>query len=199
MIILVINSGSSSLKFKLFEMPEERILASGKIERIGEAGQAFFDLKSGDRPLLERPVICPNHARALNLALEGITDRGTGCLPDLDAIGVIGHRVVHGRDLFVEPVQVSPEILEKMRSLVDLAPLHLPANISCIEACLNRLPKVPQMAHFDTAFYKGLPRSAYLYPLPLEWYERYGVRRYGFHGISYEYVTERASALLGLP
>ena len=199
MHILVLNSGSSSLKYKLLQMPEERLLHSGQIEKIGESGMTCF-FESIDRALsMEDRCDCPNHEKALELVFAALLDQKIGCLKSLEEIGAVGHRVVHGRDLFTEPLLVSDENLAQMKGLIDLAPLHLPANIACIEACRRILPHCPQIAHFDTAFFRKLTKQAYLYPLPLEWHEKYGVRRYGFHGISYDYVTQAAARLLERP
>ncbi|MBI5604973.1 MAG: acetate kinase [Deltaproteobacteria bacterium] len=199
MHILVLNSGSSSLKYKLLQMPEERLLHSGRIEKIGESGTTCF-FESMDKALVvEDRCDCPNHEKALELVFAALLDPKIGFLKNREEIGAVGHRVVHGRDLFTEPLLVSDENLAQMKGLIDLAPLHLPANIACIEACRRMLPRCPQIAHFDTAFFRKLTKQAYLYPLPLEWHEKYGVRRYGFHGISYDYVTQEASKLLGRP
>ncbi len=199
MHILVLNSGSSSLKYKLFQMPEERLLHSGRIEKIGESGTTCF-FESIDKALvLEDRCDCPNHEKALGLVFAALLDDQKGFLKGLEEIGAVGHRVVHGRDLFTEPFLVSDENCALLKGLIDLAPLHLPANIACIEVCRRLLPHCPQIAHFDTAFFRELPKQVYLYPIPLEWHEKYGVRRYGFHGISYDYVTQEAVRLLGRP
>jgi len=199
MIVLVLNSGISSLKYKLFDMPEERLLHSGRIEKIGESGRTSFFQTNFRVPPITEPTYCPNHEKALELVFAALIHPDRGCLSSLEEIGAVGHRIVHGRDLFTEPLLVTLENLDQMKGLMDLAPLHLPANLACIEACLHMLPSVPQIAHFDTAFFRQLPQHVYLYPLPLEWHEKYAVRRYGFHGISYDYVTQEASRILERP
>lgn len=199
MLILVLNSGSSSLKYKLLQMPEERLLHSGRIEKIGESGRTSFSQTNFRVPPITEPIDCPNHEKALERVFAALIQPDRGCLKSLEEIGAVGHRMVHGRDLFTEPLLITREGLTRMKGLTDLAPLHLPANLACIEAAWHRLPSVPQIAHFDTAFFRHLPESVYLYPLPLEWHEHYGVRRYGFHGISYDYVTREAERLLEKP
>jgi acetate kinase len=199
MLILVLNSGSSSLKHKLIRMPEEHPIHSGRIEKIGESGATCFSQNEDKVLYHQEGVDCPNHEKALEMVFSALLDPEKGCLKSLEEINAVGHRVVHGRDLFTEPLVVTEENLAQMKELSDLAPLHLPANLACIQACLKGLPLIPQIAHFDTAFFRKLPSEAYLYPVPLEWYEKYGVRRYGFHGISYDYVTQEASRLLSRP
>ena len=141
----------------------------------------------------------PNFEEVLGMVFATLLDRQKGCLKNLEEIGAVGHRVVHGRDLFTETLLVSEENLTLLKELIDLAPLHLPANIACIEACRHILPHCPQIVHFDTAFFRDLPKQTYLYPIPREWHEKYGVHRYGFHGISYDYVTQEAAKLLEKP
>lgn len=197
MNILVLNSGSSSLKYKLIRMPEEHLLHSGRIEKIGDPGLSrFYKAKASSAG---EAVDCPDHREALKLVFSTLTNREEGCLSRLDQIEAIGHRLVHGKDLFTDPLTLTDQSIKQLTALIELAPLHLPANLACIEAGRKLLPGVPQIAYFDTAFFKGLPPQVYLYPLPWEWYEKYGVRRYGFHGISYEYVTQEASRLLERP
>ena len=200
MKILVLNSGSSSLKYKLLEMPQEEVLAFGQIERIGEPGKkARLVYASSDKVEFEEDIDCINHIEALKRILEVITDRRMGCISGVEEIGAVGHRVVHGKDIFSGPILVSEEILCQLRECVELAPLHMPANVSCIEACNEVLDGINQIAHFDTAFYRSMPKFSTLYPVPFEWHEKYAVRRYGFHGISHQYVTCAASEMLGIP
>jgi acetate kinase len=200
MIILVLNSGSSSLKYRLLEMPQEVVLASGRVERIGEAtGTALLvENREGHREV-RTEFGCPNQRSALEKVLDAITRGSQGCLSGVEEIEALGHRVVHGRDLFRGPCLVSDENLARMKQLIELAPLHMPANISCIEACSEMLPGLPQIAHFDTSFFQTMPEYAFLYPIPLNWHEDFAVRRYGFHGTSHEYVTLTASEMLDTP
>ncbi len=200
MKVLVLNSGSSSLKYKVLEMPDETGLASGRVEKIGEPdGWAFLVHTMKDGTGYESDVESPDHKEALKRALDAISDPEKGCISEVNEIGAVGHRVVHGRDIFHGPTTVTDEVLERMKELVELAPLHMPANIAGIEACLELLPGVPQIAHFDTSFYRTMPMHSYLYPVPTEWHEKYGVRRYGFHGISHQFVTMVASELTNIP
>jgi acetate kinase len=191
MRILVLNAGSSSLKFKLVEMPSERVPAAGSLERIGEA-QGRLNL-SGETATVD----CPDHTTALALACRSLTEGSGTALPDLSRIDAVGHRVVHGKDRFTRPTLVDAESLTAMESWAELAPLHMPPAISCIKACRDLLPAVPQVAHFDTAFHAGMPDHAAFYPVPAAWRTRFGLRRYGFHGASHEYVTRAAAAMLG--
>jgi len=200
MIILVLNSGSSSLKFQILHMPAERVLASGRVERIGESsGNAllFFSPATGDG--IQREFACPDHQNALEALFQVIPNREVGCLASIEEIEAVGHRVVHGRDLFSSPCFVTTESLARMDSLVELAPLHMPANLTCIRACMEMLPGAPQVAHFDTGFFQSMPDHAHLYPVPISWHKEHGIRRYGFHGISHEFVTLAASEKLGIP
>jgi len=200
MIVLVLNSGSSSLKFQLLEMPREAVLASGRVERIGEPeGEAIFFCRSAGGDESRTDLSCPDHRAALGAILNGLTDPGRGCLSRLEEIGAVGHRVVHGRDLFAGPCLVTGETLTHMRRFVELAPLQMPPSLACVEACGEILPGVSQVAHFDTGFHQSMPDYAYRYAVPEDWYRRYGVRRYGFHGLSHEYVTRAASHRLGIP
>jgi len=201
MNVLILNSGSSSLKVQLIEMPREELLASGRVERIGEQeGEARFFFQPGGGSEVRTDLSCPDHRTALEIIFAALTDpaRG-GCLDGPEEIGAVGHRVVHGRDLFVGPCLVTDETLARMRELEELAPLQMPASLSCVEACRHLLPEVPQVAHFDTSFHQSMPEHTYRYPVPEEWYHRYAVRRYGFHGPSHEFVTHAASARLGVP
>ncbi len=198
MLILVLNAGSSSLKYKLLDMPGEEVLAAGLVERVGEEGREALARHAWqgveDPP---RRVPCADHAQALELVLAALT--GPGRLAGLGEIDALGHRVVHGGEVFTAPTRLDAAVVERLEELVELAPLHLPPAISCIKACLARLPAAPQVAHFDTMWHQGMPPEAYLYPVPLEWYERFGVRRYGFHGSSHQYVTLAAARMLGRP
>jgi acetate kinase len=199
MLILVLNSGSSSLKYKLIRMPEEHLLHSGRIEKIGEKGATWSFQKGQGISSSPETIPCTNHDMALEQVFSVLVDAHKGCLNTLEDIGAIGHRVVHGRDIFGHPLLVNAENLTSLNELIDLAPLHLPANLACIQICLQKLALVPQVAVFDTAFFRNLPKETYLYPVPLEWSQQFGIRRYGFHGISYDYVTQETSRILSKP
>jgi len=199
-LILVLNSGSSSLKYKLFDMPEEDVLSSGLIENIGDKQKkAIFSHKNLSQEKIKTETDCKNHRHAVELVFDAIVAKTDGPLKNLKEISAIGHRVVHGKDIFVEPTVLSDESLAKMKKLTDLAPLHMPVNIACIEECIKIFPNVLQIAHFDTSYYAGMPEFSYLYPVPVEWHIKHSVRRYGFHGISYQFVNSMASVLLKKP
>lgn len=195
--ILVINSGSSSIKFELFSMPEERVEASGMLQRIGDDGSVLRYRNSAGEHAIEQPVA--DHAEGLRLILAALSDTARGGLADIGAIGAVGHRVVHGGEVFSETVLVTEETEAAIEAHFDLAPLHNPPNLLGIRVAREALPGVPQVAVFDTAFHQTLPPYAYTYALPYSLYEDHGVRRYGFHGSSHRYVTERAAALLEHP
>jgi len=200
MKVLVLNSGSSSLKYKVLDMPYETDLASGRVEKIGEPeGSALLAHASNDGAGFDSEVECRDHRQALKCALDAVSDPEKGCISDIGEIGAVGHRVVHGGNIFLGPTPVTDETLKQMKEFTELAPLHMPANIAGIEACRELLPVTPQIAHFDTSFYQSMPMHSRLYPVPMEWHERYGVRRYGFHGISHQFVTTAAAELLGIP
>jgi len=199
-LILVLNSGSSSLKYKLFDMPEEDVLSSGLIENIGDKQKkAVFSHKNLSQEKIKTETDCKNHSQAVGLVFDAIVAKTDGPLKNLKEISAIGHRVVHGKDIFAEPAVVSDESLAEMKKLTDLAPLHMPVNIACIEECIKIFPSVLQIAHFDTSYYAGMPEFSYLYPVPVEWHTKYSVQRYGFHGISYQFVNGMASVLLKKP
>lgn len=193
--VIAINAGSSSLKFQLFDMPEETVITKGLIERIG-LNDAVFNITVNDEKREEVTDI-PNHEVAVKMLLEKLT--GFGIIDSLDEIDGIGHRVVHGGEVFNESVLITEEVVSKIEELSDLAPLHNPANLTGIKAFHNVLPNVPAVAVFDTAFHQSMPESSFLYSLPYEYYEDYGIRKYGFHGTSHKYVSERAAEMLGRP
>jgi acetate kinase len=200
MIILVLNSGSSSLKYKLFNMPDEELLSSGLIENIGDAHKkSVFTYKNLPHEKIKGETDCKDHRHAVKLVFDALTETTKGFLKNLKEISAIGHRVVHGKDIFTGPAVVSEDSLAEMKKLTELAPLHMPVNIACIEECIKILPGVLQIAHFDTSYYTGMPEFSSLYPVPYDWYKKYSVRRYGFHGISYQYVNETTSLLLKKP
>ena len=195
--ILVINSGSSSIKFELFEMPAQKVEASGALQRIGESGSELGYRIGGNKQTVSRPVA--NHAEGLKLIVEALTDSNHGGLADISDIGAVGHRVVHGGEAFAEPVLITDEVERVIEENFGLAPLHNPPNLQGIRVARQLLPNVPQVAVFDTAFHQSIPDYAYLYPLQYELYEKHQVRRYGFHGTSHRFVAERAAELLNRP
>ncbi|SDB94372.1 acetate kinase [Pelagirhabdus alkalitolerans] len=193
--VISINAGSSSLKFQLIEMPEETELAKGIVERIG-IEDAVFKIEYGEEEEKLTTDI-QNHEKAVQLLLEKLQD--SGVIQSLDEIEGVGHRVVHGGERFSDSVLVTDEVIEEIEKVSDLAPLHNPANLTGIRAFQEILPDVPAVAVFDTAFHQSMPPESYLYSLPYEYYEDYGIRKYGFHGTSHKYVSERAAELLDEP
>lgn len=198
-VILVLNSGSSSLKYKLYSMKNESVLGSGVVERIGSGNgnSIITHQKSGDQVRLEKKI--SNHNEALKAVIDFLVDPEKGVIKSLDEIKAVGHRVLHGGEIFSTAVVVGDVELEKIESLRELGPLHMPANIMGIKACRDLMPHTKQVAVFDTAFHQSMPRESFLYALPYEYYEKYRVRRYGFHGTSHRYVSERAAKILGKP
>jgi acetate kinase len=196
--VLVINSGSSSLKFMMFSMRTETMLAKGVIERIGSAEATLTYQRDGEQKTTEG-VQAENHGQALEQVSAMLTHPARGILKSLREVEAIGHRVLHGGEEFSEPVAVDTAVKEAIRRYFDLGPLHNPANLQGIEACEKFIPGVPNVAVFDTAFHKSMPRHVYLYAIPLELYEKYHIRKYGFHGTSHKFVTEAAAAYLKKP
>jgi acetate kinase len=196
--VLVINSGSSSLKFMMFSMRTETMLAKGVIERIGSAEATLTYQRDGEQKTTEG-VQAENHGQALEQVSAMLTHPARGILKSLREVEAIGHRVLHGGEEFSEPVAVDAAVKEAIRRYFDLGPLHNPANLQGIEACEKFIPGVPNVAVFDTAFHKTMPRHVYLYAIPLELYEKYHIRKYGFHGTSHKFVTEAAAAYLKKP
>lgn len=197
MKILVINCGSSSLKYQLMDMEGEQILAKGLVERIGLEGSLLTHRTNGTKTEIKKDI--PNHKVAIQLVIDALLDPEHGALKNLGEITAVGHRVVHGGEKFARSVVIDEQVMAALRECSELAPLHNPANIIGIEACQALLPGVPQVAVFDTAFHQTMPKQAYIYGLPYEFYEKYGIRRYGFHGTSHKYVARRAARLLGRP
>ncbi|MEH6990163.1 acetate kinase [Cytobacillus firmus] len=193
--IIAINAGSSSLKFQLFDMPSEEVITKGLIERIGLDNAVFNISVNGEK--IKEVTDIPDHAVAVKILLDKLTN--LGIIKSLDEIEGIGHRVVHGGEAFNDSVVITDEVLAKIDELSELAPLHNPANITGIKAFQQVLPNVPAVAVFDTAFHQTMPESSFLYSLPYEYYEKYGIRKYGFHGTSHKYVSERAAEMLGRP
>ena len=197
MKILVLNCGSSSIKYKLFEMETRTILAQGGVEKIG-LPDSFLQVKlpSGEKVKIEKPM--PEHTIGIQLILDSLVDEKIGCLKSLKEIDAVGHRVVHGGEKFNKSVLITPEVKEMIVKCIDLAPLHNPANLKGIEAIEKTLPGVPQVGVFDTAFHQTMPDEAYMYAIPYEFYEKYAIRRYGFHGTSHRYVSARVCEYLGV-
>ena len=197
MKILVLNCGSSSLKYQLIDMENEAVLCIGLVERIGIEGSILTQKKDGveGKYVKEQPM--KDHQDAIKLVLEGVLDSTYGGVKDMAEIDAVGHRVVHGGEKFASSVIITEEVEEAMRKCSELAPLHNPANLMGIDAIKAVLPGVPNVGVFDTAFHQTMPASSYLYGLPHRLYTEYGVRRYGFHGTSHKYVSQRAAAMLG--
>lgn len=198
MMILVVNSGSSSLKYQLFEMEKEKVLAKGKIERIGMETAIVSQQGAGDKKFDQVTEVL-EHTTALRKVLQMLTDPKHGVIDDIHKIEAVGHRVVHGGEEFQDAVLVDDQVKQAIRRCYDLAPLHNPANLTGIEAAEAALPGVPQIAVFDTAFHQTMPKVSYLYALPKVLYRRYKIRRYGFHGTSHKYVIQRLSERLNKP
>ncbi len=196
MKILVINAGSSSLKYQLIDMDKTQVMAKGLCERIGIDGRLKHQVAGKDDYKVEAAM--PNHAAAIKIVLDALVSADHGCIGDISEIGAVGHRVVHGGETFAESVIIDDDVLKAIEDCIELAPLHNPANLTGIAACTEVMGKdVPQVAVFDTAFHQTMPGKAYMYALPYEYYEKYKVRKYGFHGTSHKYVSMKAAELLG--
>src|SRR5690606_15969609 len=193
--IIAINAGSSSLKFQLFEMPSEEVVTKGIFERIGLDKGIFTISVNGEKQTTE--VELPDHAVAVKILLEKLTE--LGIIKSLDEIEGIGHRVVHGGESFADSVVITDEVIAEIDRLSELAPLHNPANLTGIKAFQEVLPNVPAVAVFDTAFHQTMPEKSFLYSLPYDYYKEYGIRKYGFHGTSHKYVSQRAAEILERP
>ena len=196
MIILSLNCGSSSAKYRLYDYDKKETLATGIVERV-TIGKSYIQQSGLGREPIKIDHECPTHREAIKLIIDTLLDPKIGVLADLKEISAVGHRVVHGGEKFTKSVQITPETLATFKSLFGLAPLHNPPNVLGIEAAMDVLPNVPHVAIMDTAWHQTMPGSSYMYALPYEWYEKYGVRRYGFHGTSFLYVAKRAALLLG--
>ncbi|MDR2863994.1 MAG: acetate kinase [Spirochaetaceae bacterium] len=196
MIILVLNCGSSSAKYQVYDWEAKEVLAVGVVEKVTFPGSWIEHKAKGKSEYTEKQD-CPTHTDAVNLIVKTLVDKEHGVIADMNVIQVVGHRVLHGGDKFTKSVIVTPDVLKIFEQVKDLGPLHNPANIMGIEAAAKILPGVPQCAIMDTAWHQTMPEASFLYALPYEWYEKYGVRRYGFHGTSFLYVAKRAAVLLG--
>ena len=195
MNILVINCGSSSLKFQLIDSETEKCIAKGICERIGiEGSQITYTPAGGEKEQTVTPM--PDHTEAIRLVLEALTNEKTGVVKSLDEIGAVGHRIVHGGEKFAASTIITDEVMKAIEECNDLAPLHNPANLIGINACKKLMPATPMVAVFDTAFHQTMPEEAYMYGLPYEYYEKYKIRRYGFHGTSHSYVSRKAAEVL---
>ncbi len=197
MKILVLNCGSSSIKYKLFEMTSKEVLAQGGIEKIGLKGSFLkLTLPNGEKVILEKDI--PEHTTGVEFIFQTLTSEQYGALKSLDELDAVGHRMVHGGERFSQSVLLNKEVLEVFEACNDLAPLHNPANLKGVNAVAALLPNLPQVGVFDTAFHQTMPDYAYMYAVPYELYEKYGVRRYGFHGTSHRYVSQRVCDFLGI-
>jgi acetate kinase len=196
MIILCLNCGSSSVKFRFYDWIKKQTLATGIVERIDlPDSKLIFEVIGKDKKEVKKP--CPNHYEAIKLIKDILVDPQSGVIKDLSKVTAVGHRVVHGGERFSRSVIITDEVLNTFRELIELAPLHNPANILGIEAARELIPDVTHIAVMDTAWHQTIPKHVYMYALPYEWYEKYGIRRYGFHGTSLLYVSRRAAVLLG--
>ncbi len=198
MIILVLNCGSSSVKYKLFDMERQEVMAQGGVEKIGLPGSFLkFTMPNGEKVVLEKEL--PEHNVAIQFILSILTHEKYGCIKSYNEIDAVGHRVVHGGEKFSSSVQITNEVIGKVVECIDLAPLHNPPNLKGIRAMESLIPGIPQVAVFDTAFRQTMPDYAYMYGLPYSLYKKYGIRRYGFHGTSHRFVSQRACDVLGVP
>lgn len=197
MKVLVINAGSSSLKYQLIDMDSSEVMAKGLCERIGIDGSMLTHTVNGEK--IKMPTEMKNHAQAIKAVIAALLDQTHGVISSMSEISAVGHRVVHGGEEFSGSEVITEAVKKALEACIDLAPLHNPPNLTGIEACEEAMPGVPQVAVFDTAFHQTMPPKAYLYAIPYEYYEKYKIRRYGFHGTSHKYVAGRAAAMLGKP
>ena len=195
MNILVINCGSSSLKYQLIDSESEIVLAKGLCERSGIDGRLTYSPDGGEIEVTDAPM--PTHTEAIQLVLDALTNEKTGVIKSLDEVGAVGHRLVHGGEKFACSAVITDEMIAAVEECNDLAPLHNPANLIGVDACKKCMPGVPMVGVFDTAFHQTMPKEAYMYALPYEYYEKYKVRRYGFHGTSHSFVSKRTAEFLG--
>ncbi len=197
MNVLVINCGSSSLKFQLINSETEAVLAKGLCERIGIDGRLTYQPTGGEKEV--NNLAMPTHTEAIQFVIDALTNEKTGVVKSLDEIGAVGHRLVHGGEKFASSVVITEEVKKAVEECNDLAPLHNPANLIGVDACEKLMPNTPMVAVFDTAFHQTMPEKAYMYGLPYEYYEKYKVRRYGFHGTSHSFVSKRVAEIVGVP
>ncbi|MDP4277588.1 MAG: acetate kinase [Bacteroidota bacterium] len=198
MIVLVLNCGSSSIKYQLFDMNTTTVMAQGGIEKIGLEGSFLkLTMSDGQKVIIDKNI--PEHQTGVELILSVLTSKEYGCINSLSEIDAVGHRIVHGGEKFSHSVLITNEVIEMVEQCIDLAPLHNPSNLVGIRAVEKLMPGVPQVGVFDTAFHQTMPPKAYIYGLPYSYYTKYGIRRYGFHGTSHRYVSRRACEILGVP
>ena len=198
MKVLVINAGSSSLKYKLIDMSTEAVMAKGLCERIGIDGSKLSHTPAGsDKVVVEKDM--PNHSVAIKMVLDALTDKDHGVIADMSEISAVGHRLVHGGEFFSGSVLITDEVKKAVEECNPLAPLHNPANLTGVAACEEAMPGVPNVGVFDTAFHQTMPAEAYMYGIPYEYYEKYKIRKYGFHGTSHNYVAHRVAEMMGKP
>lgn len=197
MNVLVINCGSSSLKFQLINSDTEAVLAKGLCERIGIDGRLVYQPADGEKEVTEAAM--PTHKQAIQMVLDALMNENTGVIKSLAEVDAVGHRIVHGGEKFASSVVIDDEVLKAVEECNDLAPLHNPANLIGIRACQELMPSTPMVGVFDTAFHQTMPEKAYLYALPYEYYEKYKVRKYGFHGTSHRFVSQECARLMGKP
>ena len=197
MNVLVINCGSSSLKFQLINSDSEEVLAKGLCERIGIDGSLTYQPAGGEKVKSDKAM--PTHTEAIQFVIDALTDSETGVVKSLDEIGAVGHRVVHGGEKFASSAVITEEMKKAVEECNDLAPLHNPANLIGINACEKLMPGTPMVGVFDTAFHQTMPEKAYMYGLPYAYYDKYKVRRYGFHGTSHSFVSKRVAEIVGVP
>ena len=196
MKILVINCGSSSLKYQLIDMENEEVLTKGLVERIGIEGSILTQKTPGkEKFVIEQPM--EDHRAAIELVLGALVDEANGVIKSMDEISAVGHRVVHGGEKYAQSVLIDNEVMKSLEECVKLAPLHNPPNIIGIKACMELMPNTPMTAVFDTAFHQTMPEEAYIYALPYEYYTQYGIRKYGFHGTSHKYVSQKVAEVMG--
>ena len=197
MKVLVVNCGSSSLKYQLIDMENEEVLAKGNFERIGEK-EAFVTHKvNGEKYVIKSPVM--NHEEALKIVLEQLVHKDYGVIKSLSEIDAVGHRLVHGGEIFSKSVLIDEDVIEKFESCSSLAPLHNPAGVLGVRACQKEMPGVPMVGVFDTAFHQTMPKENFLYPIPYEYYEKYRIRKYGFHGTSHQFVSKIGAEMMNKP
>ena len=197
MKILVLNCGSSSLKYQLINISDESVLAKGVVERIGIEDSFLEHQLTGEEIVIKAEI--PNHNVAIEMVIDVLLKQEYAVLQSMDEINAVGHRVVHGGEKFASSTLITDEVIKQIEEVSDLAPLHNPHNLSGIKVCAELMPGTPQVAVFDTAFHQTMPRKAYMYALPYQYYQNYGIRRYGFHGTSHKYVAQRAAVMLGRP
>ena len=197
MNVLVINCGSSSLKYQLINSESEAVIAKGLCERIGIDGRLTYQPAGGEKSVQD--LAMPTHTEAIQFVIDALTNSETGVVGSLEEIGAVGHRVVHGGEKFASSTVITEDVIKAIEECSDLAPLHNPANLIGIAACQQLMPGTPMVAVFDTAFHQTMPAEAYMYALPQEYYDKYKVRRYGFHGTSHSFVSKRMAEILEKP